>query len=251
MWWGTMRRPLEATARRCLASRGKILSGPLCGLVFEGGFAQRLGVYELPAQRWCWSFLDVGDLFFDVGAHRGFFSLLAWKRVGPNGAVVACEPNAEILATLKSNIDVNSAAGVTVVTAAVTDRNGPVPFLNTGNSTAEAHLSEEDGPLTKRVSGQTLDSLVRRFDCPRLIKIDVEGYAGSVLRGGSSLLTSKEPPTLLLELHSESEEAECREVLHRWEISNVGNFGSVIDPYPRHAIASPPTMRIAQTAEPA
>ena len=50
------------------------------------------GIYEQPMQEAVISNLSAGDVFFDVGANIGFFSLIAARRVGPEGHVYAFEP---------------------------------------------------------------------------------------------------------------------------------------------------------------
>ena len=60
-----------------------------------------LGQYERETSAWLASALEPGDVFFDVGAHAGYFTLLGALQVGSTGIVVAFEPtpaNADVIA---------------------------------------------------------------------------------------------------------------------------------------------------------
>ena len=66
--------------------------------------------------------LSEGAVFFDVGAHIGYFSLKASAKVGSTGRILAFEPNPEILKLLRENIAANKAGNVLVEPIACTDR---------------------------------------------------------------------------------------------------------------------------------
>src|SRR3990170_6739254 len=77
-------------ARRLLKRVPRINSGPGNGLRFDGGPATALflyGEYERPVQEALLSLVCPGDVFYDIGANVGFFSVLAGKLVGPGGTV--------------------------------------------------------------------------------------------------------------------------------------------------------------------
>ena len=75
-----------------------------------------------------------GDVFFDLGAYVGPFTLLAARLVGPEGRVVAFEPDPRARAVLERNLAANGVANVTVVPCAVGDRHGKVRFVAGGDS---------------------------------------------------------------------------------------------------------------------
>ena len=56
-----------------------------------------------------------GDIVIDVGPALGLYTILASKKVGPFGQVVAIEPHPEILKLLNSNIIVNKLDNVTIL----------------------------------------------------------------------------------------------------------------------------------------
>ena len=64
-------------------------------------------VTETHVLRWIRESLRPGDTFFDVGAHRGWMSLVAAKRVGPRGRAVAFEPSPPLVDVLRYHQRVN------------------------------------------------------------------------------------------------------------------------------------------------
>lgn len=123
--------------------------------------------------------------FLDVGAHFGYYTLLAAKRCGK---VVAVEPRPDIRAVLWENIKRNSLGNVEVVETALFSKaaHGYVGRKN------QLQVSE-GGP--QRVV--TLDSLDL---APDVIKIDVEGAEYDILVGGEQTLL-RHDPALLIEVH--------------------------------------------------
>jgi FkbM family methyltransferase len=206
--------------------------------VFNGGLSQRLGIYEHHAQQTFFGLLASDDRVFDIGAHRGFFSLLGSRVVGPRGEVVACEPNPSIIPILQSNLESNHALNVTIVEAAATDRDGPVRLICApGAPTTEAHLATDVGTGGTMVDGVTLDELARHHGVPSMIKIDVEGFADSVLRGGRRLLSQRDAPNVLIEIHSRDEELGCRDLLPGWSLDYLEPMNKDRPYYPRHLLA--------------
>ena len=74
-----------------------------------------------------------GMLTFDVGANAGYYTLLLARRVGPNGRVVAFEPNPINVAYLREHLRLNKFCNVEIVEAAVTDTDGTAFFSGTGS----------------------------------------------------------------------------------------------------------------------
>src|SRR5437870_4121888 len=72
--------------------------------------------------------LSADDVFVDVGANVGFFTLLASLLVGANGRVVSFEAASTALAELRGHIALNQLANVTVVPKAASDEVGEATF---------------------------------------------------------------------------------------------------------------------------
>ena len=123
--------------------------------------------------------LKPGDVFVDVGANVGYFSLLAAKLVGERGAVVAVDASPTIFSRLRESLQLNAANNVRPVNAAVSDREGVLsvyagPPSNTGMTSTVAGRGgeyEADVRAAPLLALLTPDEAART----RLIKIDVEG----------------------------------------------------------------------------
>jgi FkbM family methyltransferase len=155
-----------------------------------------------------------GDVVYDLGANIGWYSLLAGRRVGPAGKVVAFEPFIENAAYLERNAARNGLANVVVVPAAVGDEDGWAMFLAHGSLQGRLDKRGNDAPAKGR-TGRDLDSR-RRIPVPvlaldtwiaqaeqappSLVKIDIEGAEIRALRGMRETLRSARP-TLIIELH--------------------------------------------------
>jgi len=147
--------------------------------------------------------LSEGSVFFDVGAHIGYFSMKAAVQVGQTGRVVAFEPNPEILKQLRNNVAANHFQNVIVEPIACTDREQMLtlyaaPIANTGASSLakqNAEISADQAPQAYSVRGRPIDDVVRELALKRVdaIKIDVEGAEVIVLRGAMNTLLQFHP----------------------------------------------------------
>lgn len=141
--------------------------------------------------------LKPSDIFVDVGANIGFFSLLAHRLVGPNGRVHAVEATPTTADLLDANIALNGADTIYVHRCAAGDRNGVVTMVvhDTGNIGSN-HLSF--GGAGSEIALRRLDDLVAG-PAIRLIKLDIEGAEAMALRGAGALLDGDTAPALLFE----------------------------------------------------
>jgi FkbM family methyltransferase len=167
--------------------------------------------------------LSPGDVVYDVGANIGWYSLLAARVVGPTGRVVAFEPSLENALIARRNAAVNGLSNITVVPAALTDREGWMTFLQKGSlqgrleqdeSVAQAQRhAKQNARSTGRtlVPITTLDSWLAHTGepAPSIVKIDVEGAEVGVLRGMEETMR-KARPTLIIELHGTRDEVADR-----------------------------------------
>ncbi|HWO41618.1 MAG TPA: FkbM family methyltransferase [Candidatus Eisenbacteria bacterium] len=140
-----------------------------------------------------------GDICLDIGANVGAHALTMAKFAGPAGRVIAVEPHPYMCARLRQNVALNHLTNVTVVEAALFDKNGPINLY--GFDEAEFHrggssLVPGDGarvPIQVRaIRGSTL-RVECRIDSCSLLKIDVEGAEGIVLSELADLISSHRP----------------------------------------------------------
>lgn len=129
--------------------------------------------------------LRAGDRFIDIGAAGGWYSVLAARRVGPTGGVVAVEPAPASVEQLRANLALNRCDNVRVVQAAVTAEPGPVQLYlpDYGNTGATTTLRPDDPASEITVAGLPLAHILEPADLEtaRMIKVDVEGAESTVL----------------------------------------------------------------------
>ena len=131
-------------------------------------------------------FLREGDLFLDIGANIGSYTVLASGVC--RAATWAFEPEPNTARHLKRNIEINDLEKlVTVHECALGPSQGEIPFtigLDTANKVAGANDKN-----VRIVRQEQLDKLIGASQ-PIMIKMDVEGYEEDVLQGATALLAS-------------------------------------------------------------
>ena len=175
-----------------------------------------LGIYELPLQRAIAEFLRDGDVFYDVGANAGFFTILAAKRVGPSGMVYAFEPHPFNAMTVRTQVEVNAFKNCEVISAAVGAKDGVCDLIDKGElSTCHVGGVSESNEMwhSQRVALTSLDSFSTEHRPPDVIKIDVEGAEFELLRGAQRLLSRKPNPRIACEVHGDNWLTVCRTLL--------------------------------------
>ncbi len=149
------------------------------------------------------------DLFVDIGANCGLYSLIAAKAGVP---VLAVEPNRLNYLRLKQNIDHNGFANIQPHALALSDKPGRAALYGGGEG---ASLQRNWGGMTntyaQEVEIDTLDNLLASQNGlgEILIKIDVEGHELAVLSGAHGLLMREKAPVWIME-HSFRENMEGR-----------------------------------------
>lgn len=162
----------------------------------------RFGVYEFAVSQLVRDYLAPGDVFVDVGANIGYYSVIAAAAVGSSGAVYAFEPSARIRARLERNVELNGLRQITVRPEAITEQSGVVRLIEpegVGND-GLAYVHTNGGDAGVEVRAVRLDELPEFADRPpHLIKVDVEGGEPAVFRGGAALLQRSDAPSIVFE----------------------------------------------------
>ena len=159
--------------------------------VGSGVIACWLGIYENDEMAVFGGLIKPGDTVYDLGAHSGYFTLLAAKLAGPSGKVVAVEPHPLNLVALQRNLDINHVSNTTIVDRAIIDRHDSEVGLS-----ADAVGFGYAGTVvasggTFKVRTATLDGLVDSgAPHPDVIKMDVEAMEAAVCDGASKVLAA-------------------------------------------------------------
>ncbi len=163
--------------------------------------------FEEPEFSFVGRFLQRGMTVIDVGAHRGLYTLLASKRVGESGRVIAFEPSPRERRWLKCHVRLNFCSNVRVESFAVGSRREKADLFvvggaeNWGNSLRPPAV---DGATRKvRVDVLSLDDYMEesRVGSVDFVKLDVEGAEREVLRGARRLLNQQPRPLVLAEVY--------------------------------------------------
>jgi FkbM family methyltransferase len=182
------------------------------------------GCHESRVQRAILDALEPGMTFWDIGAHIGFFTLLAARVVGRDGVVHAFEPNPEARHRLRRNLDLNGYQHVIVHSEAVAARGGRASFYAHDESPMwSLHPIETSDESYVDVMTTTIDLLVRRLkSAPDVIKIDVERAELDVLRGGIELFRAANP-VLLVEVSNETTLEEAKALIPNYSASRLSD----------------------------
>jgi FkbM family methyltransferase len=149
--------------------------------------------------------LREGDVFLDVGANIGWYTLLASTLVGRAGHIHAFEPRESTQGYLRRSVAMNGLGSiVTVHNFGLGDMVGELllGWAHSGRNPGHSHFVDAEGPdiETIKISVKTLDSLnLSKFD---FIKLDVEGAEPKVIAGGRSSI-QKHRPFIMSELYPE------------------------------------------------
>jgi FkbM family methyltransferase len=153
------------------------------------------GLHEFADMAFTLHFLRHTDIFLDVGANIGSYTLLASGVC--KARTISFEPDPRSMRFLRRNIDINGLNGrVVLEQAAVGAEEGEVEFTlgrDTGN-----HVTTKSAGQTQRVSMRTIDSVATATP-PTMIKVDVEGYEAEVFRGARAVLSSPSLKAIITE----------------------------------------------------
>jgi FkbM family methyltransferase len=167
--------------------------------MFNGGF-------ENTERTFVERFLHPGMTVLDIGAHHGFYTLLASRKVGPEGKVLAIEASPRERARLLLHLRLNRCKNVQVEGSGVgeTEGNGELHLVlgsQTGcNSLRKPIVSQPTVPVPIHI--ERLDDVLRKHGITKVdfVKIDVEGGELPALKGAPQLLTNRPRPVILAEV---------------------------------------------------
>ncbi len=150
--------------------------------------------------------LKQGDVFLDVGAHEGFFSVVASKLVGKKGRVIAIEPQKRLQKLIAKNLELNSCSNVTVLPVAVADYTGDGQFYNYPNvNTGASSLHRTTFYLLpkQKVKIITLLDVFNQVGLNYIdvVKIDIEGGEYNAIFGSKKVFADKKIGSIIIEFH--------------------------------------------------
>jgi FkbM family methyltransferase len=175
--------------------------------------------------------LKHGQVFYDIGANVGYYTLLASRIVGRNGLVIAVEPVIRNVIYLQKHLSLNKSRNVRILAAACSNALSTTTFF-LGMNPALGHLSGDQTragsvslhPGVTIVPTLTVDSIMLSSQAkPDAIKIDVEGAEFDVLAGAQNTL-AEHRPIIFLSVHSVELRDQCTNLLqeHGYQVKGLG-----------------------------
>lgn len=161
-----------------------------------------LGTWDEPGSKFLKNYLKYGNVFMDIGANIGCYSLIASKIVGLEGEVHAFEPVSKVFDKMLFNIQLNQLSNITTNRKAVYESSGLLEFFLSSNENAGMsgifHHDTESGEIEK-VESITIDEYVEKKNITRidLIKIDIEGAELFALKGMKNTINQFKPVIIM------------------------------------------------------
>ena len=185
-----------------------------------------VGLYEFADMMFVLHFLRRGDLFFDIGANIGTYTVLA---SGVCGAKTwAFEPDKDAIGALNRNIAINNLQDlVRIHDMAVGDSDQQVAFTTSRGT--ENRVAETGGIDCRSVQQMRIDSVIGDA-WPIFAKLDIEKGEEQALRGGKSLLKRLQAISL--------------ETISPWSLNALSEHGfgrMFYDPFTR-SLSTEPTV---------
>jgi len=230
-------------ATKILYRNGKIVTlrrGPAAGYrwrhyrCFQPWMA--MGLYEPHVAKLISEQLKPGDVFYDIGANAGYFTLVGAKAVGAQGTVIAFDPHPFNVKTVREQVALNKLDDTCrVEPLAIAGEEGTLKFVVT-EVNANAHLEDLKAPhLTNEgqvieVRAMRLDDYIASHPRPTLIKMDIEGAEVAAMNGARALLAGSHPPTCLISTHSAELDRQVKEIFRQYgyTFKNLEGFGQMI-----------------------
>jgi FkbM family methyltransferase len=157
------------------------------------------GLHEFEDMAYLLDVMTPDDMFVDVGANVGSYTILA---CGARGARGYCfEPVPATFKRLRENLDINHLGSrVTALNIGVADSDGELNFTSKNGPENRVVRNQDTSGDAITVPVRTLDSVISQ-EAVTFLKIDVEGFETAVLKGASSVLSSPSLHSVLIELN--------------------------------------------------
>jgi FkbM family methyltransferase len=205
-------------------------------LIVQGGMTGATGniytgLHEFEEMMFLLHLLKSGDVFVDVGANIGSYTVLASSVVGAKS--ISFEPAPSTFVCLKNNIAINNIESLVELHNAGVGKDKSKLNFTIGLDTMNHVVTLPSGTSeTIQVDIMTLDNILENRS-PVLIKIDTEGFEMAVLQGAHSAITQPSLLALIIELNGSCQRYGIEEKdIHELIIRN-GYFPVAYDPFNR------------------
>jgi len=191
-----------------------------------------LGQYEPETMTLFRSFLKEGDVFIDIGANLGYFTVIAANRVGHQGKVFSYEPDPHNFKLLEKNIAINEFKNVTAVPIALSDSAGKRDLFFGDNHCTHSFNDKKNNGESELVITDTLDNSLKNLGCLKvnLIKIDIEGAEPIAFEGMKETIENNRSLVIFFEFYPNAiKRLDYSPIEFLEKLKNLGFSLSVID----------------------
>ncbi len=152
-------------------------------------------VYEPELSNIIIDLLEEGDVFVDIGANEGYYSVLASKIVGNKGRVIAIEPQQRLWEIIMKNVSINSAYNISLLPFAIGAVEEQIemvlsPVISSGSSSI---LKSKRSIFWRKQKAEVkkLDTIIQSLNLStiKLLKIDIEGFEFFALKSAQFALS--------------------------------------------------------------
>lgn len=205
----------------------------------ETGLTQNIycGLHEFQEMGYILHVLTPDDLFIDVGANVGSYTILACAARGARG--YCFEPISTTYQKLLENIKINNLSNrVKSYNIGISDKTGELFFTYNENTTNHVIGRGESNSNAMKVKVSTLDEVLTG-ESSTVLKIDVEGFEARVINGAIHTLENPSLHSVIIEIN----EASKRYGLYEEQVIQIMNFMGfqiyAYDPIKRELIQFP------------
>jgi len=160
-----------------------------------------VGLMEYEDMGFLLHYLQEDDLFYDIGANVGVYTILASKV--KKSKTFSFEPLPNTYERLLDNIQINRLNNVVTNNIGLSSEKSKLYFTTDRDTMNSVALNTDINKV--EIIVDTLDNISRKFGIPKAIKIDVEGYESNVLKGAKEVLQSNNLEVIILELNGNGE----------------------------------------------
>jgi FkbM family methyltransferase len=189
------------------------------------------GLHEFEEMAFTLHLLRPDDLFVDVGANVGVYTVLAAAVAGAR--CVSVEPVPSTYRDLVANIRLNNVEDrIRPLQVGIGASPGECAFTSDLDTTNHVVAANESTKRAIRVRITTLDEVLQD-DQPTLLKVDVEGFETQVLDGAVEVLRQPNLLALIVELNGSGHRYEFDEKALATRLTEFGFFPYSYSPFER------------------
>ena len=154
------------------------------------------GLDEFEDMAFILHFLRKTDLFIDIGANVGSYTILSASEVGAQ--TISIEPIPQTFDVLAMNVALNNLKNTELMNIGLSSRKDVIKFTKSLDTTN--HVATQMDTETVDVQVEKFDEIIN-IECTALIKIDVEGFETEVINGMEKALENDNLKGIIIEMN--------------------------------------------------